>query len=71
MPDTLHAPPTTRALSARDNGEGYDTQIARFFGADVPTEEQADTQIESADFGRSARSRSRDRERTGPKGLKT
>ena len=71
MPDTLHAPPTTRALSAREDGEGFDTQVARFFGADVPSEEEADTQIESADLGRSARSRARDRVRSTPKPMKT
>ena len=72
MPDALpDSPPTTRALSAREGGEGFDTQVARFFGADVGSEEEADTQIESADFGRSARDRARTRVRSVPKGLKT
>jgi len=71
MPRDLHAPPTTRALSVREDGEGYDTQVARFFGADVAVEEEADTLIESAELGRSARDRARDRVRSAPKGLKT
>jgi hypothetical protein len=68
MPKQLpDAPDDTRQLAARGEGDGYDTQIARFFGADVPPVvddgEEADTQIESAELGRTARDRARERAR--------
>ncbi len=64
MPKQLpDAPEDTRQLSERTEGDGYDTQVARFFGADVPPEEDGDTLIESADLGRTARERARDRAR--------
>jgi len=69
--DLLDAPPSARALSAREDGAGFDTHVARFFGAEVGSEEEADTLIESAELGRSARTRARERVRTAPKGLKT
>jgi hypothetical protein len=69
--DLPQATPATRALSAREDGDGFDTQVASFFGAELATEEEADTLIESADLGRSARHRARDRVRAAPKGLKT
>lgn len=70
MPDVLpDAPEEARQLSSRGEGQGYDTEVARFFGAEVgspseevPVDEDAvPTLIDSADLGRAARARARAR----------
>jgi len=67
MPKQLpDAPEDTRALAARDDGDGYDTQIASFFGAAPTPDEESPTLIESADFGRTARDRARHRTQVRP-----
>jgi len=68
LPD---APAETRALSERDDGDGYDTEVASFFGAAVPErvpkrDDEVDTLVESADLGQSARDRARRRTRVKP-----
>ena len=44
-----------RELAA--SGEGYDTEIARFFGAIAVQDEEVPTLIESAELGKQARQR--------------
>jgi len=71
MPKQLpDAPDDTRALAARDDGDGYDTEIASFFGPDDAATPRGDdevpTLIESADLGRTARDRARQRTRVRP-----
>lgn len=62
MPAHLpNAPEATRQLSARAEGEGFDTEVARFFGADVVNEDEVPTLIESAELGKSARARAQER----------
>lgn len=53
-----------RALA--ENGEGYDTEIARFFGALGTRDEEVPTQIESADLGKQARERALRRAKEKP-----
>ena len=53
-----------KELASREDDEGFDTQVAVFFGADVPDDEEP-TQIVGGDFGERARERAMSRaERT-------
>lgn len=65
MPQQLpDAPADTRELASRPDGDGFDTQVARFFGADVANEEEVDTLIDAPpEMARAARDRIRERQR--------
>jgi hypothetical protein len=57
-----------RALAASE--KGYDTEVARFFGAIPVRDEDVPTQIESAELGRQARDRALKRAQEKPARLR-
>jgi hypothetical protein len=67
MPTNLpHANDAQRQLAERDKGEGFDTQVAEFFGA-IIDEEVIPTEIEEPrDFAKAARQRIQERATKGP-----
>lgn len=71
MPSDLpYATEDQKQLAERDGANGYDTEVARFFGAHhgrasdaFPEEDSVPTDIDGGDLGRSARERAVERAR--------